>query len=116
MLNTIIYSITTFNRSSIAIRSIDELFSIIKTPSTIIINDDGSTEVELISYINKLRYNSYHKVISLNLGKEHYGIDRNNMHRCSILAADHLDNFVYLADDDMEYSTSFFTQLMKCMK
>lgn len=107
-----LFSITTYNRSTIATQSIKQLISIVNSRYPIFIQDDGSTENLINSYFSELKCIPGPSAIHINR-KEHLGVEYNNIHRLDMLSIKDHDTFVYLTDDDIHYSNEFYTALIQ---
>ena len=111
MSDSIIFSVTTYNRSAIAIQSINDLIA--KTRGDkIYIDDDGSDDIILLRYLIELTSDDPNKFFAISTS-ENYGVDYNNSNRL-IDWQDEIDQnqYVYLTDSDMIYSSQFYKQLM----
>lgn len=107
-------NVTTFNRSNIAIPSLQQLIKATNEGSKhpIVITDDGSTDNTLNCYLLALTKKHASRYICVNL-LTHAGVEQNNIKRLLFTPAYFLINyeFVYFTDDDMQYSSQFLQQL-----
>lgn len=106
--------VTTYNRSNIAVPSIQQLLTRTNNGLTIpiVINDDGSTDEQLNLFLLSLKKKFNCKNINVQLLK-HAGVEEANVNRIECTPSYFLINhsFVYFTDDDMNYSSKFIVQL-----
>lgn len=122
-MGNLIISVTTYNRSKIAMQSISDLITKVKMKFPIFIQDDASTELgintQMLIFHNQIM-NFY-----LNRNEQNIGCELNNINRLDFIInslqnlGKHIefinDCFVYLTDDDMLYSNHFLIQLKRLL-
>ena len=108
MSDSIIFSVTTYNRSAIAIQSINDLID--KTRGDFIaITDDASFESCIQEYLNSLRFKMVN--VATKYRGKNLGVEKSNINRLEPFILKDSD-YVYLTDSDMIYSSQFYKQLM----
>jgi glycosyltransferase involved in cell wall biosynthesis len=113
-------SVVTYNRSQIAIKSISDLLNKNKYNLPVLVQDDGSTEVEIKKFLSQIH--NICNIDALSSYETNKGCEINNITRLQTLldigastenfAA---NTFVYLTDDDMLYSNSFGIALQRML-
>lgn len=102
-----IFNVLTYNRNNIAEQSINDLCSKINIGDTIHIIDDCS-KFSLQDALLK-KQNSINTIYTIN--KENLGVENNNIQRLNNNIYNICD-FVYLSDNDVEYSSLFHDKLI----
>lgn len=108
-----LFSIVTYNRPQYAIESINQLIASVQKTDVIMVKDDCSKNDVMKHYL----YHQLSKVIYphvlIKINDRNIGVEKNNRSRIALhdFRKEHGD-YIYFTDDDMQYSSEFYAQLM----